>query len=302
MSATSEQRVDRVLVGSTLELSSDEVVRTGLALARAAGAEVHLFHAFALPVAYFAAPTGFTTFDPQLLESERQVRRQILREQLERLEADEESIASSIIEAGSPSRMLLEAARSVEADLLVIGGSESHGASLLGTTADRVLRKSKSPVLVVQKALTDPPVRILAPTDLSGLSRDSLARGLEVVDGWGAEDCEIRCLFVLTEEERDSSGQFTPEQIQRLAREEVEGAAEAVGGMPGRRTDSTVRIGDPRREILAELEDGAYDLVILGTHGRGGFERLLLGSVASDVASRSATSCLVVPPRAEPSE
>lgn len=285
----------RVLVGSTLEISSDVVVATALRLARASGAEIHLFHSFSLPVAYFAAPTGLTTFDPQVLESEAQVRRQLVGEQLDRLEVDEDAVAGVVIETGAASRMLLETARGLAADLVVIGGSESHGTSLLGSTADRILRKSPVPVLVVQRELETAPRRLLVPTDLSDLSRDCVARGLRVVEDWGGRDEEIECLFVLTEEERDSSGQFTPEQIEKLAHEEVEGVAASLRE-GGDAVTARVRVGEPRREILAELKEGAWDLVVLGTHGRGGFERLLLGSVASDVASRSSTSCLVVPP------
>jgi nucleotide-binding universal stress UspA family protein len=57
-----------------------------------------------------------------------------------------------------------------------------------------------------------------------------------------------------------------------------------------------VREGKPADEIVAEVEDSRPDLVIVGTHGRGGFRRFLLGSVASDVARRSPSTCLVVPP------
>jgi len=51
-------------------------------------------------------------------------------------------------------------------------------------------------------------------------------------------------------------------------------------------------------EILAVLAERRADLAILGTHGRSGFERLTLGSVAADVMREGACNLLVVPPDA----
>jgi nucleotide-binding universal stress UspA family protein len=50
--------------------------------------------------------------------------------------------------------------------------------------------------------------------------------------------------------------------------------------------------------ILAEAAEQKPDLLVLGTHGRSGFKRLLLGSVAERVIRRSSCPTLVVPPRA----
>ncbi len=51
-------------------------------------------------------------------------------------------------------------------------------------------------------------------------------------------------------------------------------------------------------EILAMAEELETDLLVVGTHGRQGFERALLGSVAERVLRNSALSVLVVPQQA----
>ena len=56
-----------------------------------------------------------------------------------------------------------------------------------------------------------------------------------------------------------------------------------------------IRSGDVRAEILAAAREKS-SLLILATHGRSGFERFLLGSVASDVAAKSEQDVLIVPP------
>jgi nucleotide-binding universal stress UspA family protein len=56
-----------------------------------------------------------------------------------------------------------------------------------------------------------------------------------------------------------------------------------------------VREGDPADEILAQAAESGVDLVVLGTHGRRGFERLMLGSVTERVARKASCSVLGVP-------
>jgi nucleotide-binding universal stress UspA family protein len=56
-----------------------------------------------------------------------------------------------------------------------------------------------------------------------------------------------------------------------------------------------IREGDPADEILAHAAESGADLVVLGTHGRRGFERWMLGSVTERVARRAPCSVLGVP-------
>ena len=58
-----------------------------------------------------------------------------------------------------------------------------------------------------------------------------------------------------------------------------------------------MRIGEIRKEILHEIDEQHSDLLVLGTHGRSGFERFLLGSVASDMAGQAPCHVLIIPPR-----
>ena len=69
--------------------------------------------------------------------------------------------------------------------------------------------------------------------------------------------------------------------------------------------ETRVRRGDVWREIMAEAEELPADLVVMGTHGRSGFEHLLLGSVTEKVVRRATCPVLTVgnlpaPPRVGP--
>jgi nucleotide-binding universal stress UspA family protein len=74
--------------------------------------------------------------------------------------------------------------------------------------------------------------------------------------------------------------------------EEASSDAEAAGATVTR----AVRVGVPHREICAYADDVGADVVVVGTHGRTGLSRALLGSVAARVVRSSTVPVLVVPP------
>lgn len=63
-------------------------------------------------------------------------------------------------------------------------------------------------------------------------------------------------------------------------------------------TDAVLMPGAAAFEILETIKKGSFDLVVMGTHGRRGFDRLLLGSVAERVLRQSPVPVLTVPGKA----
>ena len=66
----------------------------------------------------------------------------------------------------------------------------------------------------------------------------------------------------------------------------------------GLTVETTVKGGQPAREILALADRAQADMLVIGTHGRGGVEHLLLGSVAEKIMRKASCPVLVVPPGA----
>jgi nucleotide-binding universal stress UspA family protein len=81
---------------------------------------------------------------------------------------------------------------------------------------------------------------------------------------------------------------------QRKVREDLQQFV-AVSGAEGPRVETFIRDGDPADEILAHAAETGVDLIVLGAHGRRGFERWMLGSVTERVARRAECSVLGVP-------
>ena len=277
-----------VLIGTDLDQDSDALVRTGVQVARAAGAKVHLAFSFAPPLVYLSE-LGAGVNDSALAHEERQSR-EALAEQARQAGIAEGELHGLSVRRGAPHRMLAALAEEIEADLLIVGATGGGRLQrLLGSTADRVVRRARCPVLVVRGGLRVPPERVLAPVDLSALSGESFERGLRVIAGLGKVP-EVEALFVLGVLERQTSFEHTPEQIDRMAAEKLE---RFLAGSP---VERKVRTGNAREEILAEIAGYRPDLILLGTHGLGGFDRFAIGSVAADVAREAPCSVLVVPP------
>ena len=285
-----------IVIGTSLTEPCDGVVRTGARVAKAAGASPWLVHAYS-PAAYAAE-----VVDPRLLEWQAesvragldlQARRTGLAD-LPRFKPDH-----LVQRLGSPSREIVDLARQVKADLIVVGAEEGGVLHriLLGSTAAGVIRKAPCPVLVVRSEAAFPPARVEIPVDLSPVSADAFQQGLAFLTDANVAFADTEVLFVLNPFEIGGSIHFSPERIEHFAGEELRRfmRVNSFGKAPRL---ARVRTGYPREEILGVLAERQVDLAILGTHGRTGIERLTLGSVAAEVMHRAACNLLLVPPRA----
>lgn len=285
-----------VVIATSLTQHSDSVVRTGLAIAKATGATPWLIHAGSV----FLDPSG-AGVDAIWTEKNWNNLRELLEEQARRtwLAALPGFSPDQIrLMVGAPHREIVELARSVKADLVVIGAAESS--HTLGSTADRVIRKAPCPVLAVRSEAAFPPIRVEFLVDLSPISANAFREGLDFLAKLGLPATESEVLFVLSLFEVGGSINFTPEQIQHFAGEELGRFVTANASGRARPQSMRVRTGYARSEILAVLKERRADLAVIGTHGRSGFERLMLGSVAAGVLRDAECNLLIVPPGMEP--
>jgi nucleotide-binding universal stress UspA family protein len=192
---------------------------------------------------------------------------------------------------GRPARVVLDAARKTGADLIVTG-SRGHSAlrsMLLGSVANEVAANARRPVLIARRTTAR---RLLVATDGSESASSIPAR----IGPWAVFD-GARADVVAVETAGDDpwGGPLSTQQAEATAerRRHADAMVEALGtiGIPAQ---AHVRSGDAAAEIVAAADELAADLVITGSRGLGTIRRLLLGSVARNVASYATASVLVV--------
>lgn len=89
----------------------------------------------------------------------------------------------------------------------------------------------------------------------------------------------------------------TLQEIREQQATEAERLTQQAGehiAMPGLTVETVVREGDPRTQIVDAADEWPADLIVIGSHGRTGLTRLVLGSVAQSVVSHAHCSVEVV--------
>ena len=144
--------------------------------------------------------------------------------------------------------------------------------------------------------------RILVPVDFSMHADRALAYATTLAARLGAT-----LAFLHVVEDPVATGAWSSEiylpNLQDLLDTQLEDARQrveqlrAAAAASGVTAEATVLLGQPARTIVEHARAGAFDLVVMATHGRTGFSHLLMGSVAEQVVRRA--SCPVLIARAD---
>jgi len=186
---------------------------------------------------------------------------------------------------GSPAPTIVDYAERYDYDLIVLPTHGRTGISryLLGSVTEKVVRLSDVPVLTARmqsdEQLTFPYENILVATDGSPASNAAAKHGLALA---AALDATVHVLSVVDDTSLgpDVRSVLSTEELERPAVEAVEDVdAEADAyELPDVRTN--VEHGSPAAVIKEYIETSDIHAVVMGSSGRRGVDRILLGSVA----------------------
>jgi nucleotide-binding universal stress UspA family protein len=284
-----------------------------LALDTSAGSQAALDEAAQRPwppnssfeVVSVAEPSHLWTTS-EVVEQATQRAQEVVDRALERL-ASAGQQASGSVPSGDPKTVILDRAQTSQADLLMLG---SHGASevegiLLGNVAAAVMRYAPCSVEVVRASTKSSGGRkVLLATDGSPSSVEaanaiasrpwpagSEFRVLSIVE---LVLTPLRALFevpALDPAYLDSAR----EEAMKHAQSAVDSARQILEGAGLATSESiSVLIDSPKTIIVREAADWGADLIVLGSHGRRGMTRFLMGSVSEAVATGAGCSVEVV--------
>ena len=138
--------------------------------------------------------------------------------------------------------------------------------------------------------------KILYPTDFSSYSNQAYFHAISLAEKHNAS---LTVLFVYNPDHTTTPGSQGDELADRRY---WQGQLEQIRPVDVRIPVTHVLLeGDPASEIVRYGRDAGIDLIVMGTHGRTGVERLLMGSVAEKVLRDASSSVLVVKlPRGQP--
>lgn len=141
---------------------------------------------------------------------------------------------------------------------------------------------------------------ILVPTDFSPAADRALDEALGLARAFGAR-VTLFHVYQLPPPVPDGElayGSEVIDALERAAGAQLERARRDAERRAGEGVPISARavLGGPSDEILAQVQRGGHDLVVMGTHGRTGIRRLLIGSVAERVVRLSTAPVLTVHP------
>ena len=209
------------------------------------------------------------------------------------------------VRTGQPFQEICDLAREINAGLIVIGTRGQTGLQriLLGSTAERVVRFASRPVLVVRRREHKQPKEfilrnILAPIDFSQCSMSGAMYAAFFAKTF---DARLLLLHVFSGVMPGLTGKTSKSLKKNDDAIDLENARldmEAFTQLDFLRKvkrATEVRAGYAVDEIGREARKSDIDLVVIATHGRTGFNRMLLGSVAEHVVRYSECPVMVVP-------
>ena len=202
----------------------------------------------------------------------------------------------SSIEHGVPHESILEYADEHDVDMVAMG---THGRTglqrvLIGSVTERVVRTSDIPVLTTRAVPNEHSSYedVLIPTDGSDAASAAIDHGLTIAERY---DATVHALSVVDVSSLAGSYDVTP--IIEAWKDDCERAVTEVAEAAESRdidVSTEVKQSTPYRAIKTYVENEGVDLVAMGTHGRTGLERYLVGSVTTRTVRTSDIPVLTV--------
>ena len=304
--------LERVLVAIDGSPTAEEALAFAIGVSGCYGSELIVCTAIdrAAAIAAASAPDGVFPSTELVLEEYENAATSLLTGAASRAAAAGVR-ASTMLLDGRPGGAVVACAKEREARAIVIGTRGKRGLEhmILGSTAEGVLRMSDVPVFVVRGAPPEPRraeasifSSVLIAVDDSDASSAAQSLALDL-----AATAKSRLVFCHVVETNDLLGTtetfgYDPrpyfEEMHRHAAT-LTAACTQAAKKRGVDADTVVVEGTAASELFEAAVARKADLIAVGTHGRRGFRRLLLGSVAEDLVRRSNVPVVVV--RAIPS-
>jgi nucleotide-binding universal stress UspA family protein len=250
--------------------------RFALDIAVRAKSDVRLYHVIELPAIHDPIIMPVVTLEQEFLKELKEKALVRLNGLISQFGEPASVKATAVVDFGSPARMMTEFADKESIDLIAIG---SHGASgvkeyFIGSNAEKIVRRSSIPVLVIKSYEGKPIRNIVFPNSLETEKQEDLIAKVKELRSFFSANLHI--LYVNT------PTHFTADNI---TCSRLEAFAKKFGF-----TDYTLNVYNYPYEdsgIIQFAHKINADLVAMGTHGRRGIAHFVSGSLAEDIVNHA---------------
>lgn len=296
----------KILVPLDFSRASIEAVRYAAGIAAEFGAEIHLVHVqsddeFALA----ATAVGL------LMNCDAAMR--LAQKHLRELPAKHEirfRIDHCHVRCGRPFQEICKVADSIAADLIVLPTRGHSGLKriMLGSTAERVVRYAKCPVLIprgkdFRRGALDCEHgefvvrKILVPLDFSNCSLIGVKYAAALARRFQAKLCLFHAVFpynALMSPDGAVNALAAVDQLESAASEEMK-LLKKRAWLRDLEIETRIGVGYAVDQIVAQTAREEFDLVVSATHGRTGFKHAVIGSVAEHILRYAECPVMIVP-------
>jgi len=263
----------KILVPCDFSAPSVSAYRVALDIAKESGGEIHLVNVIELPVLHDTVLMPVMAFEEALLQELKEKAEKQFEKLKKKYAGDFEDIVLKVL-YGNISIMLLQYVEEHDIDLVVMGTKGATGVreALIGSNAEKMVRRSPVPVLAVKKYQPAMDIKnIVFPTSLQEDHHDLIAKVKALQKFF---DATLHVVFINT------PANFTPDTVtsQRLKDFVKKHNLRNV----------TTNVYDDRYEeagIINFTHAIGAELIAMGTHGRKGLAHVLSGSLTEDVVN-----------------
>ncbi len=281
--------MDRILVATDFSPRSDRALRRATLIARRVGAALSLVH-----VVDVDRPD-------RLIASDRAAASSFLDELTKTIETADGISADHIVKVDDVYSGVLNAADESGAELIILGPHRTRFTdAFIGTTVERVVRRTPLPLLVAVDSPSASYARTLLAMDFDEASK-SAARAALTMGIFDHTDVIVMHAFDTPAGGMMRRAMETAPAISDYVATERSDASDRLHelvrelGLPPSEKSVAAINGSPARTILESARNQDAHLLVVGTNQRKGFERLLIGSVTEDVIRDAHRDILIIP-------
>ncbi len=283
-------KVNRILVAIDRSAMAEEALKRAIYIAKEKEAQLVVIHV--IESSFIESPFVRPIDENKIKE---EVKRQV-----EKLTSEEDIEYILFVESGSAAASIILASQKTKADLLVIGthGKDDLESNYFGSTTLKVVQKTHIPVVIVKNEAKYNYKNLLAPTDLSEYSKESIQFSRTLF-----KDTSLKYLhaYVTLDEFQALTYRISIDQQGQFKKELLFDAKTALEKFVKETADGEMVLisyeASINEDLLEYITRDQADLLVLGSKGVGNLNSFVFGSTASYLLQRSPIDVLAYVPK-----